>query len=255
MADGISPEVQQAYLYRASTADGNVLILGANGDDDPGFLLVDPVLSNDSAATNYRVSTSLAAAVAGTRCALVRAGYVVPLPGHYGQLVAYNVSGSGASVNVEVAATTSHLRNSGGGAGSAMLSQRQRPATNSFFHAFRLSVVANAATSTTWLVPNKAPNGATTASIKVWSKTPCTSAAGTYLLTVTATNPAGVVRSLITAFNLETISAATLTSATLSTTAADLVLRPGDLVTVTGTSNNADLVIGDVAVELAFDLL
>lgn len=255
MADGLSPEVQQAYLYRASVADGNVLILGAGGDDDPGFVLVDPVVSNDSAATNYRVGPSLHAVTVGTRCGLVRASYVVPLPGHFDQLVCYNVSGSGASVNGEIAATTGQLRNSGSGSGAAAIGQRERPAAKRFYRTMRIAVVANVATSVSWTVPNKAPNGATLVSLKAWSKTPCTSAAGTYLLTATATNAAGAARSLISSFNLEAIVSATLTSTTLLTTSADLVLRQGETVTVTATSNNADLVIGDLAVELEFDLL
>lgn len=252
MATGTSHEVQQAYMIRpGNLAVGATYIIGANGNDNPGAMLLDPVLSNAHATIDYRVGATLAGVV-GTRYTLVRAGYVVPLPGHYDQLVAYNVTGAAGVVVPEVVATSSHLLNSGSGSGAGAMGQRLALNSGTFEHAFYVPVVANVATSSAWVVPPQ--NGITVAAIRVWSGTPCTSAGGTYLLTVTATTAAGVSRSLITAFNLETISAATLTATTLSTTTADLAVRGGETITITATSNNADLVIGDVAVSVEFTL-
>lgn len=252
MATGTSHEVQQAYLVRpGNLAVGACYVIGANGNDNPGAMLMDPVLSNASATVDYRVGATLAGVI-GTRYSLVRAGYVVPLPGHFDQLVVYNVTGAAGVIVPEVAATSSHLQNSGGGSGSAVVGQRLVPSSATFEHAFYIAAVANTATSSAWVVPPQ--NSITVAAVRVWSGTPCTSAGGTYLLTVTATTAAGVSRSLISSFNLETISAATLTATTLSTTTADLAVRGGETITVTATSNNADLVIGDVAVSVEFTL-
>lgn len=252
MATGTSHEVQQAYMIRpGNLAVGATYIVGANGNDNPGAMLLDPVLSNASATIDYRVGATLAGVV-GTRYTLVRAGYVVPLPGHYDQLVVYNVAGAAGVVVPEVVATSSHLLNSGSGSAAGTMSQRLTLSGATFEHAFYIGVVANTATSVTWVVPPQ--NGITVTALRVWSGTPCTSAGGTYLLTATATTQAGVARSLITSYNLEAISAATLTAATVSTTAADLVIRGGETITITATSNNADLVIGDVAVSVEFTL-
>ncbi len=232
-------------------AVGAVYIVGASGNDNPGAMLLDPVLSNASATTDYRVGATLAGVV-GTRYTLVRAGYVVPLPGHYDQLVAYNVTGAAGVVVPEVVATSSHLLNSGAGSGAGAMGQRLALSGATFEHAFYVPAVANAATAVTWTVPPQ--SGITITAVRIWSGTPCTSAGGTYLLTATATNQAGVARSLIASVNLETIAAATLTAATLTTTTADLAVRGGETVTITATSNNADLVIGDVAVSVEFTL-
>ena len=82
-----------------------------------------------------------------------------------------------------------------------------------------------------------APQSIAVKNIKLYSETSLGSAAGTYLFTAT-----GDGNSLIAStYDLETLTATTLTDVTLSTTTADLSMSAGDVVNFTFTSNNADL--------------
>lgn len=248
---GIHVGTLQAYQCRpGQLADGTVYIIGPGGDDDPGFILTDPVLNNDSATTSYLVGATIVGTVgSGIRKTLIPAGFIVPLPGDFEQLVFYNTSGSGANVNPDVAATTNAAGNSSA-ADPHVVGQRLAPSSSTFERAFRMTVTANVAVTKTW-TPKA---DITLASMRVWSKVPCTSAGGTYLLTGTATGGPRGTRTLFTAFNLEAITAATLTAVTMATDADLLKIDKGETVSLVATSNNADLVIGDVAFSAEFTI-
>lgn len=116
-------------------------------------------------------------------------------------------------------------------------------------------------------LPARTPNAAvvtefdiaapcTASYVKTWTKTKRTSAAGTYVMTVQAVGPGGVVRNLLSAANvdLEGLTVATLQSATLTATTANLALVAGEKLRITVTSNNADLGAGDLAVGVGVTL-
>lgn len=248
---GIPPDISQSYQIRpGNLADGCLYVIGPKGDDNPGFILHDPVITNDNSTRDFLVGTSLAGVVgSGVRKTLVRAGWTIPFPGEFEQLVIYNVSGSGGNVAPDVLARTLGRGNSCHNV-PQVPGQRLTPSGTTFDKTFRVTVTANATVTVTWTPAHDI----TLAAVRAWSKVPCTSAGGTYLFNAQASGGRRGTRALIAAnYSLEGISAATLASPTMGTST-DLLVDAGELVTMTFVSNNADLVIGDLAVALEYTL-
>lgn len=236
MALGVTSD---PFRYLATIADGELFVLGPNGDVDPGYLLQDVQIRNVGAKDIY-VAVTLRGAVGSTSFrSLIPTGASTPVElcrGPIESIAVYNLSGSGASTKVSITGDLLPLNN----AGKALPSH---PGHGCYFFRPAQSPAASAAVTLT------ARHKITATGLYVWSKLPRTSALGFYRLTATAGG-----RNLLAApfFDLETLVAATLAAPALVGAAAALNIEPNEPIVVTAQSDNADLSVGDLLIGLEY---
>lgn len=224
----------------AALAVGGIYIIGADGDKDPGRVLHDLEVYNDDDADDIWVSTTLTGAVTAgsTNRTRVPAGKSVFLPGAIAQLVVFNPTGSGGTVVWGVRALNL------GRVGPDTIGGH--PGHGEYVA--RVTVVQN----DTVTVEVTANRNITISSVKVYSNARNTSAAGTVSMAVENADGDDVLNTA--SYDLEAISDDTLTACTLTATTARLDIDAGETISVIVTSNNADMVEGDLQVAIGYSL-
>ncbi len=230
------------HMPSGGVGEGKVFSYGKFGDIDPGSVMRDVEVRNHGTIDVYASRRGLRGAVGTTDYRqIVKAGKSGFFAGDLDNLCIYNVNGSGAVAPCGVIAEQlgrADSRDMNGHPGEAEW-------------VYRMATTANAAVTKTRT--NYDPR--TITGIYAWSKTVCTSAAGTYLLTATKTTVAGVSRNLLaSSLSLDGLTTVTLGTASLTATTAYLDLDPGETLILTATSNNADLVQGDLMLAVAWTL-
>lgn len=228
----------EPFLLRpvAALGEGQCYALGPGGDKNPGFVLGDIAVRN-TGTRDLLVGKGLVGAVAGDERILVPAGTSRVLEGEYASMVLHNAQGSGGATSWDLDARKLQIRNhtkQGGHPGHGELFARIAGTPNGFvqvvLEAFaRMRVVGH----------------------RSWSKTVPTST-GTFVATLT-----GAGNNLLDAasINLKGLTTVDLETQALTGTAAHLDLEPGAPIVWTATSNNVDLVAGDVLLSLLYELL
>lgn len=227
------------YEPASALAVGAVHIVGAYGDANPGKVLTDVEVYNTSEDDDIFVALTLTDAVtAGSSRIRVPAGKSRFLAGPVAQLVVHNPAASGGAVTWGIVAlkTNRNLPDVLGG----------HPGHGE--HAVRIVAVQDDdATETVRTV-----RAVVYSSFCAYSDVENTSASGGVTLTIEAGG-----NDLLAAvpYDLEAgITPGTLDEIAQTATAADLSLDAGADVTITVTSDNADMVEGDLAIGLRYVL-
>ena len=219
-------------------AVGAVYIVGLNGDVDPGRVMYGPEVYNLDTTDDMWVDRTLAGVLtAGSGRIRIPAGKSRFLPGAWGTLVAHNPSTSGGTIAWGIVYEDRGALGpfvAGGHPGHGSL-------------AARYTVVQNDVVTKTYTVQRRL----TITGYRAFSVAKNTSAAGSVLLAVSAR-----AVSLLTSatYDLEGITNGAIATVGLTATTSRLDLEPGDVITETVTSNNVDMVEGDLATALLYTL-
>lgn len=229
----------EPFLLRraAGLGEGIVYAIGPGGDKNPSFVL-DEVWVRNTGSKDIYVGKGLVGAVAGSdEQILVAAGKDELLRGPFASLALYNLNGSGGAGAFNLDAKKLHVANHSRAGG--------HPGHGEIFG--RLVGVGNAAVP----IALKSPAKIRVTGVRTWSKVVPSSAAGTFLGTVS-----GRGNNLLSAtnINLKALTTVTLQTQALTATTASLDLEPDEDIVITGTSNNVDLVPGDVLFSILYDL-
>jgi len=219
-------------------AVGGVYIVGPNGHTDPGRVMYAVEVYNSDDTDDMWVARTLADAVtAGSGRIRVPAGKSRFLPGAWGTLVA-------------------HLPSTAAGTVVWGLVYERRGELGPFVVGGHpghgaIDVTITAVQDAVATLSLTVQRNMTISGIRAFSNARNTSAGGAILLAVKV-----ATLTLLTGatFDLETISDDTLATVGLTATTARLDLNIGDVIVITVTSNNADMVEGDLALGLLYTL-
>lgn len=237
---GFSGEVY-AHEPTAALAVGAVYIVGPYGHHVPGVVLHDLEIYNDDDADDIWVAPTLTAALtAGSNRIRVPAGKSKFLPGAWTQIVVHLPSTAAGTVVWGLVALSRGLAEPGyeyldGHPGHGEL---VAPVT----------LVQDASATKTFTFNRNI----TISSVKFFSAAKNTSAAGSILGKVEDEATDDILNT--DSYDLEGLTNGALATATLTATTARLDIDAGDTVTFTGTSNNADMAEGDLAVAIGYTL-
>lgn len=231
----------QVYAHEpsAALAQGAVYIVGPYGDHVPGVVLHDLEVYNADNADDIWVGPTLTDVLtAGGNRARVQAGKSRILPGPWAQFVVHLPSTAAGTVVWGFAALNKGQVGTdkiGGHPGHGELVARvtlvQNAAAAHAFH-FNRNVTMSAG--------------------KFFSAAKNTSAAGTILGKIR--DEAGDDLLNTASYDLEGLTNGVLAAATLTATTSRLDIDAGKTATFTGTSNNADMAEGDLAVAIGYTL-
>ncbi len=225
------------FYTPAQIAEGKLIVIGPYGDHNPGAVLSD-IVARSVGAKPLFFAKRLVDVLSGTpRFSIPETSGELELRGDVDTLYVYNAEGSTSTADAKLHGALTARKNSGHLGG--------HPGHGDF--GCRIANAANAATAVTIT----APWNITVTAIRLWSKAVATSAAGTYLLTVT-----GNGNNLLSAasYSLEGLVSVTLTAMTLTATAANLNIDAGKTIVLTATSNNVDLSSGDLVASVEYTL-
>ena len=227
----------EAYsLAVASLTAKHVHAIGYRGDSDPAYALEQVRIAN-TGTTAVRVGTSLTG-VLGTAYVTVANGTVMQIEGPREGIVVYNPEASTAGV---VSVTADCWRRNAGLAGG-LKPRKDSPGSATRYFVARPAKTAGAVTDTVITLQSKY----TLTAVKLYSVT--VASGGTITLDVLDSKG----RSLLsTVYDLETLTTATLASATLTSSTGLLSLSPNDTITLRYSSSAGGDTLGDLAVELS----
>lgn len=230
----VHPEI--FYYSVSSQPIKHVTAIGYGGDVDPAFGLEQMWLYNSGSA-DIRVGSSLSG-VLGSSFLLVKTGSTVQLDGAREGLVIYNPSAQSAAVYSMQAECWRRNASAMGG----MKPRKDSPGSATRYFVVRPTKTAGATTDTTITLPGRY----TLAAVKLYSVTVATGAT----ITLDVLDRQG--RSLLsTPYDVETLTTATLATATLTSSSGLLTLAPNDTITLRYASSDAGDTLGDILVELS----
>lgn len=230
---GVTSEPYRRYQ---TLAEGELLVIGPGGTEDPGYLIEDFVPRNPGAVALFASSTLRGALGTTSDAETIPAESLSPgIDTQIDTVFICNRDGTGAAGAVSLTGAYTPLNNSG-----------KTPPCHSGHGCIALTIAAvNSGAST---VTRTVYTRRTIVHVGVYSKSVRT-LTGTYLLTVQVRSAAGVVRNVLAAatFDLESLVAKTLSAPTLTANLSALVLEVGDTVEAIATSDNT-LAAGDLVV-------
>ena len=230
----VHPEI--FYYAVSSQAAKQVTAIGYGGDIDPAFGLEQMWFFN-SGGSDVRIGSSLSG-VLGSAFLNVKSGTTVPLDGAREGLVLYNPSVStAAGFSLQAECWRRNASAMGG-----MKPRKDSPGSATRYFVVRPTKTAGATTDTTITLPGRY----TLSAVKLYSVTVATGAT----ITLDVLDRQG--RSLLsTPYDVETLTTATLATATLTSSSGLLTLAPNDTITLRYASSDAGDTLGDILVELS----
>lgn len=226
----------EAYSLSVSLTAKHVHAIGYRGDSDPAYALEQLRIAN-TGTVSLRVGTSLTG-VLGSAYVIVAPSTVMQIEGPREGIVVNNPTPStGAAYSV----TADCWRRNAGLAGG-MKPRKDSPGSATRYFVARPTKTAGAVTDTVITLQSKY----TLTAVKLYSVTVATGAT----ITLDVLDNKG--RSLLsTVYDLETLTTATLATATLTNSIGLLSLSPNDTITLRYSSSDAGDTLGDLAVELS----
>jgi hypothetical protein len=226
----------EAYSLAVSSLTAkHVHAIGYRGDADPAYALEQVVIAN-TGTVDLRVGSSLTG-VLGTAYVTVPAGVLMPIEGPREGLVVYDANASTAGT---FSVTADCWRRNAGLAGG-LKPRKDSPASATRYFVVRPTKTAGTAQDTIITLQGRY----TITSLKLYSVT--VASGGTITLDLLD----GKSRSLLSAaYDLETLTTATLASATLTSSTDLLTIAPNGTLTVRYSSSAGGDTLGDLAVEI-----
>jgi len=222
----------------AATVEGAVYLVTPNGDKDFGRVLGDIEVGNPAAFDIWVGKTLSEAVTAGSERVRVLAGKSTFLAGPYATMVVYNPAGSGGSCLWRINALKTARLNPGVRGGHAGHGEIMA----------RVVAVANGVATvrvTTW-------RACTITGARAWSDVKEASAAGSVLLAIKNALNEDILSS--GSYDLEGMTNNVLATLPLTATTSRLSLAAGATLDIKVTSNNIDLVVGDLAIAILYEL-
>jgi len=225
----------EAYSLAVSSLTAkHVTAIGYRGDSDPAYALEQIVLAN-TGTVDLRVGSSLTG-VLGTAYVTVPAGVIMPIEGPREGLVVYDSTATAGTFSI----TADCWRRNAGLAGG-LKPRKDSPGSATRYFIIRPTKTAGTVQDTTITLQGRY----TVTSVKLYSVT--VASGGTITLDVLDSKS----RSLLSAvYDLETLTTATLASATLTSSTDLLTIAPNGALTVRYSSSAGGDTLGDLVVEI-----
>lgn len=235
MAQTTQPETH--YIANASLASGGLYLVGARGDDDPGHVLKDALLTNDGTVV-LRYGGSLTG-VKGSRWKSLLVGQTVPVEAAEGLVIHNPAASTAGAFSLSALCDDSNQLEWSGWRG-----RKDDAGSNTRYLTPRLGFTANSVVNTDVTLRKQMR----ITGLKLEALVAFTGA--TITLDVTDSKGHRLISALL---DLESLVAKTLTSVTLTTQTNLLTLARGERIRFTVSSSDAGDAGGPLAAELAFE--